>query len=70
MNGDAEWPLAAVGTKVAPYTQGGLAIYDTATPTLVTEANLRGYGHGSHVLLSEDRAVASLGECGIQTIGF
>jgi len=72
MKGDAEWPLAARGTKVALYTQGGLAIYDTSTstPRLLTEANLRGYGYGSHVLLGENRAITSLGEWGIQTIDF
>jgi len=72
MKGDAEWPLAANGTKVALYTQGGFSIYDTATPTprLLVEANLRGYGYSSHVLLGESRAIASLGDWGIQTIGF
>jgi len=72
MVGDAEWPLAARGTKVALYTQGGLAIYDTATPTptLVTERNLRGYGYSSHVILGDDRAFASLGEWGLQTIAY
>jgi hypothetical protein len=72
MSGDAEWPLAAHGTKVALYTQGGMAIYDTKTPTatLVSEANLRGWGYSSHVLLSDDRAICSLGEWGIQTIKY
>ncbi len=72
MVGDAEWPLAAHGTKVALYTQGGLAIYDTAAPkpTLVSEANLRGWGYSSHVLMSDTRAVASLGEWGLQTIAY
>ncbi len=72
MIGDANWPLAASGTKVALYTEGGLAIYDTATPTptLVKEANLRGYGYSSHVLLGRDRAICSLGEWGMQTVSF
>jgi hypothetical protein len=72
MIGDANWPLAAHGSKVALYTQGGLAIYDTATPTpsLVSEANLRGWGYSSHVLMSDTRAVASLGEWGLQTINY
>jgi len=72
MIGDADWPLAAHGTKVALYTQGGLAIYDTATPkpTLVSQATLRGYGYSSHVLMSDSRAVASLGEWGLQTISY
>ena len=72
MVGDADWPLAAHGTKVALYTPGGLAIYDTATPkpTLVSETNLRGWGYSSHVLMSEHRAIASLGEWGLQTIGY
>lgn len=72
MIGDADWPLAAHGTKVALYTQGGLAIYDTATPkpALVTEANLRGWGYSSHVLMSDTRAIASLGEWGLQTIAY
>ena len=72
MIGDADWPLAAHGTKVALYTPGGLAIYDTATPkpTLVSETKLRGWGYSSHVLMSEHRAVASLGEWGLQTIGY
>ncbi|HVJ20056.1 MAG TPA: hypothetical protein VM686_31795, partial [Polyangiaceae bacterium] len=72
MVGDADWPLAAHGTKVALYTQGGLAIYDTATakPTLVSQVTLRGYGYSSHVLMSDTRAVASLGEWGLQTITY
>ncbi len=72
MIGDADWPLAAHGTKVALYTQGGLAIYDTATPkpVLLTQANLRGYGYSSHVLMSDTRAIASLGEWGLQTIQY
>lgn len=72
MNGDANWPLAASGTKVAIYTQGGLAIYDTATstPAKLAEVNLRGYGYSSHVLMSDKRAVASLGEWGLQTIQY
>ncbi|MDF2696030.1 MAG: hypothetical protein K0S65_4413, partial [Labilithrix sp.] len=72
MVGDAEWPLAANGTKVALYTQAGLAIYDTATPqpTKVSETNLRGYGYSSHILMSNTKAVASLGEWGLQTIQY
>jgi len=72
MTGSAEWPLAAHGTKVALYTQGGLAIYDTSTPapTLVTEQNLRGWGHSSHVLLDDHKAICSLGEWGLQTIKY
>lgn len=72
MVGDADWPLAAHGTKVALYTQAGLAIYDTATPApkLLSEAKLRGWGYSSHVLLGENRAVCSLGEWGLQTIGY
>lgn len=72
MNGDAQWPLAANGTKVALYTQGGLAIYDTATPvpTKLTEQNLRGWGYTSHVLLGQDRAICSLAEWGLQTVHF
>jgi uncharacterized secreted protein with C-terminal beta-propeller domain len=70
--GDAQWPLAARGTKVALYTEGGLAIYDTSTPTptLTSEANLRGWGYSSHVLLGDDRAICSLGEWGLQTIEY
>lgn len=71
MDGDAQWPLAARGTRVALYTQQGLAIYDTATPTptLLSEQTLRGgYGYTSDVLLEQDRAVCSLGEWGMQTI--
>jgi hypothetical protein len=72
MIGDAEWPLAAHGTKVALYTQRGLAIYDTTSPqpALVSEANLRGWGYSSHVLMSDSRAIASLGEWGLQTINY
>ena len=72
MTGDAQWPLAAHGTKVALYTQGGLAVYDTATPTpkLLSETNLRGWGYSSHVLLGDNRAVCSLGEWGMQTVGY
>ncbi|HVH43413.1 MAG TPA: beta-propeller domain-containing protein [Labilithrix sp.] len=70
--GDAEWPLAAHGTKVALYTQGGLSIYDTATatPKLLSEQNLRGYGYASHVLLGDSRAVCSLGDWGLQAISY
>ncbi len=70
--GDADWPLAAFGTKVALYTQGGIAIYDTSTPTptKVIEQNLRGYGYSSHVLMGPNRAIASLGEWGLQTINY
>lgn len=72
MVGDAEWPLAAHGTKVALYTHGGLAVYDTKTPipTLISETNLRGYGYSSHVLLGESRAICSLGEWGLQTVKY
>lgn len=72
MVGDAEWPLAAHGTKVALYTQGGLAIYDTQTPvpTLLNETNLRGWGYSSHVLLGENSAICSLNEWGLQTITY
>ncbi|MBX3205894.1 MAG: beta-propeller domain-containing protein [Labilithrix sp.] len=72
MAGDADWPLAAHGTKVALYTSSGLAIYDTATPkpTLVNETKLRGWGYSSHVLMSDTRAIASLGEWGLQTIAY
>ncbi len=72
MIGDAEWPLAAHGTKVALYTQGGLAIWDTATPqpTLVREVALRGAGYSSHVLMSSTAATCSLGEFGLQTIQY
>ncbi|MDB4938452.1 MAG: hypothetical protein JWP87_5424 [Labilithrix sp.] len=70
--GDAQWPLAAHGNKVALYTEGGMAIYDTSTPTptLTSEANLRGWGYSSHVLLGDDRAICSLGEWGLQTIKY
>jgi uncharacterized secreted protein with C-terminal beta-propeller domain len=70
--GDAQWPLAASGTKVAVYMDSGLAIYDTATfsPALVSEAKLRGYGYSSYLLMSPDHALASLGEWGLQTIRY
>lgn len=70
LTGDAQWPLAARGTKVALYTQQGLAIYDTAGPTaaLVTQQTLRGWGYTSDVLFEQDRAICSLGEWGMQTI--
>lgn len=72
MVGDAQWPLAAFQTKVALYTEGGLAVYDTSTPSprLLSEQALRGWGYSSHVLLSGDRAIASLGEWGLQTIRY
>lgn len=72
MVGQAEWPLAAHGTKVALYASGGLAIYDTATPTptLLREETLRGWGYSSHILMSDTRAVASLGEWGLQAIDY
>lgn len=71
MTGDAQWPLAAHGTRVALYTNQGLSIYDTntATPTLLSEQSLRnGYGYTSDVLLENDRAICALGEWGMQTI--
>jgi hypothetical protein len=72
MSGDSRWPLAARGTKVALYTDGGLAIYDTAaaTPTLVRSVDLRGWGYTSHVLMGEDRAICSLGEWGMQSVKY
>lgn len=70
LSADAQWPLAAKGTKVALYQSNGLAVYDTSapTPTVVSTATLRGYGYTSYVLLSPDHAVASLGEWGLQTL--
>ncbi len=70
LSADAQWPLAASGTKVAVYQSNGLAIYDTsaAVPTIVSSATLRGYGYSSYLLLSNDHAVASLGEWGLQTM--
>jgi hypothetical protein len=71
--GDAEWPLAAYGTKVALYSSmGGVAIYDTKTPTatLVSEVNLRGHGYSTHILMSAGTAACSLGEWGMQTINY
>lgn len=69
---EAQWPLAANGTKVAIYQTDGLAIYDTATatPQRVASARLRGYGYSSYVLVSPDHAIASLGEWGLQTIPY
>jgi hypothetical protein len=70
LSADAQWPLAAQGTKVAVYQSNGLAVYDTAAavPSLVSSVTLRGYGYSSYVLLSPDHAVASLGEWGLQTV--
>jgi hypothetical protein len=72
MVGDSKWPLAVSGKKVALYTEGGLAVYDTSregvAPELVGEAKLRGWGYSSHVLLEDDRAICSLGDYGIQTV--
>ena len=67
---EAQWPLAASGNKVAVYLTSGLGIYDTTNPNpvLVSSAKLRGYGYSSDILLSQDHAVASLGEWGLQTI--
>jgi hypothetical protein len=72
MKGDTNWPLAARGSKVAIYTADGLAIYDTTTPapTVVSSAQLRGWGYTSQVLLGDDRAICSLGEWGLQTIRY
>ena len=72
LTAEAQWPLAAKGTKVAVYQTDGLAIYDTATaaPKLVSSARLRGYGYSSNVLVSDDHAIASLGEWGLQTIKY
>ncbi len=72
LSGDAKWPLAAFGTKVAIYSENGLSIYDTAspTPTLVREQTLRGYGYSSHVIMSADRAICALGDWGLQTVKY
>ncbi len=72
MIGDAEWPLAAHGTKVALSTPGGLAIYDTAkpAPVLLGQATVRGDGSIAHVLMNDTRAIASLREWGLQTIAY
>jgi phage baseplate assembly protein gpV len=72
MIGDVQWPLAARGTKVALYTQGGMAIYDTIArhSSLLAEVQLRGYGYSTHVIMRERSAIASLGEWGMQTITY
>lgn len=72
MIGDAEWPLAANGSKVALYTPGGIAIWDMASaqPALVSEVNLRGQGYSPHVLMSTNSATCSLGEYGLQTLTY
>lgn len=69
LDGDANWPLAANGNKVALYLDSGMAVYDTSTftPTITTDAKLRGWGYTSYVLLAPDHAVASLGEWGLET---
>lgn len=72
LNGDANWPLATYGTKVALYTTGGMAIYDTANPTatLLSNVNLRGWGYTSNVLMTDHRAICSLDEFGLQAVDF
>ncbi|MBP9113053.1 MAG: beta-propeller domain-containing protein [Polyangiaceae bacterium] len=76
LEGEARWPLAIDGSRVAVYREGGwyyssqgVAIYDmNGTPRLLGEANLRGYGYSSDVLLEGNQAIAALGEFGLQTI--
>lgn len=70
--GDAQWPLAAHGSKVAIELNGFIAVYDTTTPAarLLSETRLGGHGYSSHVLMSDDRAIASLGEWGLQTLAY
>ncbi|MBX3227233.1 MAG: beta-propeller domain-containing protein [Labilithrix sp.] len=70
--GNARWPLAASGTKVAIFQDSGMAVFDTASaqPQLMAEAKLRGWGYSSNVLLSQDRAIASLGEWGLQSFSW
>lgn len=72
LKGDARWPAAARGTKVALYTDTGLSVYDTSAPTakLLTEARLRGWGYTSFVAMSDDHMLCSLGEFGLQSISF
>ena len=47
-----------------------MAVYDTSTftPTITSDAKLRGWGYTSYVLLSQDSAVASLGEWGFANV--
>ncbi|MBX3227232.1 MAG: beta-propeller domain-containing protein [Labilithrix sp.] len=68
--GQARWPLAASGAKVALWQENGIGVYDTtsATPKLLSSSELRGYGYSWHVLLGPDRGIASLGEWGLQTL--
>ena len=70
--GDARWPLASSGTKVALYTARGIDVYDTSTPvaTLVASAQLRGAGYSSDVIMSSTTAFAALGEFGLQTLRY
>jgi hypothetical protein len=72
ISGDAQWALAAHGSKVAVYTHSGMSVYDTttSTPSLLTSVNLRGWGSTSHVLLGEHTAVCALGEWGMQSVTF
>ena len=68
LKGDAKWPIAAEGNRIAAYTPGGLAILDTSTPipTVLVKNELRGWGYTSHVLIEKDQAIASVGEFGMQ----
>ena len=70
MTGDVNWPLAVDGAKIALYTDSGLAVYDTTTPapTVVTQANRRGWGYTSDVLLEKGRAICALGAGGLETV--
>jgi hypothetical protein len=72
MLGDSLWPLGAHGTKVSLYTDSGMQVWDTATPTatLVADATLRGWGYTSFVLMSDDHAICSLGDFGLQTVKY
>jgi hypothetical protein len=67
---DRHWPVATQGTRIAVHNEKGLAVLDTAsgTPRLLGSAELRGWGYSYDVKLESDRAVAALGEWGLQTI--
>lgn len=69
-NGGAKWPLAVAGTKIALWQDQGVSFYDTATatPRKMGDAQLRGWGYTSDIIIENDRAICAVGEWGAQTV--
>jgi hypothetical protein len=69
-NGGAKWPLAVEGTKIALWQDQGVSFYDTATatPRKMADAQLRGWGYTSDIIIENDRAICAVGEWGAQSV--